>query len=368
MLLVLFGFSVVQISCQTLPLVHFYWKLPVDGDWSNKYNWAQPNGPPRSGHHVAHFDHIGAPSYRVNNSLPVIVGEVIVDDSVDLALNSTAGVLIDPWAVAPPRIQTMGQTLGYTIQVNVEDFSIADGTVQVYVVNRRTGDSEIINATYDPTSDFGEFYGSFMTHCDGENPISQVSDGVLNALPFDIIDLMYMNMATNRTANASVTLAFVDLFQERLGWTVVSTTLLNYVAQKTVRKLENLKQKIVYILHHLPPYEENDCCPNEEYRYPLDIAAFAERTYQFYTGNIFGPVQTLGCEPLVTYTDKISLYRDDLGPWQRSSLRETLSSSTNETVAYDSTLEDSAVQTLLQQTVPIHSVLKALFSETKYPA
>jgi len=284
------------------PILRYRWKNAVSGDWHQKTNW-EPTGIPRSGNHLAVFDHVGAPRYNVTQSLPILVGDIIVEDSVELLFNSTIGVLIDPHAIARPTVTLTGQTLGYTTQVWVEDLALAYGTVQVVAVNTRTHDTEVL--TLSSKEDVGEFYGSFLTHCDGANEMSVEGDGVINALPFDTIRVTYQN----GTAWAEVVLAFMQPYQERLTWPKVSTSLMVYAAQKTIRKLENLKEKLRYILDHLPPYEANDCCPNEAYRYPLDIASFAERSYQFYAGNIYGPV---GCEDLLSYTDRITQYYWDL--------------------------------------------------------
>jgi len=232
-----------------------------------------------------------------------LVGDIIIEDSVELLLNSTIGVLIDPNAIARPTVILTGQTLGFTTHVQVEDLALAFGTVEVVAVNIRTNDTEVL--TLSSREEVGEFFGSFSTVCDGENPISTEGDGVINALPFDIIRVTYQN----GTARADVVLAFMEPYQERMQWPAVSTSLMAYAARKTIRKLQHLKEKLIYILDNLPPYETNDCCPNDAYRYPIDIASFAERSYQFYTGNIYGPV---GCEDLLTYTNKIQTFRDDL--------------------------------------------------------
>lgn len=283
------------------PILSFRWKDPVSGDWHDKTKWT-PAGVPRSGNHLAVFNHVGAPRYNVTQTHPILVGDIIIEDSVDLMLNSTIGVLIDPNAIARPQVILTGQTLGYTTQVMVEDLALAFGTVEVIAVNVRTNDTEVL--TLGSQLDFGLFYGSFDTVCD-ESASETEGDGILNALPFDIIHVSYQN----GTASADIVMAFMQPFQERLTWPVVSTSLMAYAARKTIRKLENLKEKLIYILDNLPPYEANDCCPNEAYRYPLDIESFAERSYQFYTGNIYGPV---GCEDLLSYTARITTYRDDL--------------------------------------------------------
>lgn len=294
---------ICAINSQTAPpILRYRWKSPVSGDWHVKTNW-DPSGIPRSGNHLAVFDNVGAGRYNVTQSQPILVGDIIVEDSVELLLNSTIGVLIDPNAIARPSVILTGQTLGFTTQVQVEDLALAHGTVEVVAVNIRTNDTEVL--TLSSREDVGEFFGSFSTMCDGENPISAEGDGVLNALPFDIIRVTYQN----GTARSDVVLAFMEPYQERLQWPAVSTSLMAYAARKTIRKLQHLKEKLIYILDNLPPYEANDCCPNEAYRYPLDIASFAERSYQFYTGNIYGPV---GCEDLLTYTNRIQTFRDDL--------------------------------------------------------
>ena len=305
LVVLVFAAFICAINSQTTPpILRYRWKNPVSGDWHMKTNW-DPSGIPRSGNHLAVFDHVGEPRYNVTQTQPILVGDIIIEDSVELLLNSTIGVLIDPNAIARPAVILTGQTLGFTTLVQVEDLALAYGTVEVVAVNLRTNDTEVL--TLSSREEVGEFFGSFQTFCDETHPISTEGDGVINALPFDIIRVTYQN----GTAHSDVVLAFMEPYQERLQWPAVSTSLMAYAARKTIRKLQNLKEKLVYILAHLPPYENNDCCPNEAYRYPLDIASFAERSYQFYTGNIYGPV---GCEDLLSYTNRIQVYRDDLSP------------------------------------------------------
>jgi len=291
-------------------------------------------------------------------SWPIIVGEIIILDEVDIEFNSTAGVLIDPWAIEPPVITATGQTLGASVEVNVEDFSLMDGTVQVSVTNYRTGDHEIINATF--AGEDGEFYGSFMTNCDGTDLTSTIGDGIINALPFDIIDLMYYNNATNQTATTSVTLAFVYQYQETLGWPIVSTTLMKYTAQKTYRKLTNLKQKIVYILHHLPPYEQNDCCSNGEYSYPLNVAAFAERSYQFYAGNIYGPV---GCQSLINYQAHVLQDYNNIWEYDNTTVPIEPIQPNNERRNMTVGEGESKMIQSLEEKITIKTILQALFGD-----
>jgi hypothetical protein len=239
---------ICQINSQTTaPLLNYRWKAPVDGVWHSKDNW-EPRGIPRSGNHMAIFDHVGSPRYTVTHDEPIIIGDLIVEDSVELIFNATIGVLIDPDAIAQPVVELYGQTLGYPTRVFVEDLALAYGTVEVVATNIRTGDMEVLTLSTD--EDVGEFWGEFLTFCDEENPISEEGDGIINALPFDIINVDY----NNGTAEADIVLAFMEPYQERLGWSVVSKSLMAYATEKTINKLLHLKDKLIYILDNLPPY------------------------------------------------------------------------------------------------------------------